>query len=510
MNPKTTRRRRDEGERPEAATSAPTPAPQRAAPPAPRPAPAPRSVAAAPADPAPRLDPLDLHALASMDPSELAALMEGSAAKRQLEVGTKVRGRVTRIGREAAFIDISGKVDAWIALDELESVQIGDTVEAFVLAAGEEGVRLSRQLRGPAAAIFLEEAAEARLPVEGKISGHNAGGFEVRIGPARAFCPFSQMERSYAGPPEEWVGKTLQFLVLETEGKTVLSRRALAAAEAKAAAEDLWSRIAEDATFEGTVTSIQTFGVFVDLGGADGLIPRRELAGGADVDPATLVSKGQRLAVRVIAADPATKKITLAPSEAFESPWTQRVGSEFVTGGTYPARVLRIEEYGAFMQLAPGIDGLLHPSRITGGRAAMPSVGSELQVKIAEIDENRHRIALASADWEAPAGAVRGAQLSGTVREVLRNGVAVDLDDGRTGWLPAKEIDLPAGTVLAQRFRRGRKITAHLLEEEDGGRRVNLTQRTDADEGAGAWRSRPKGEAAGFGTLGDLLKGWKK
>ena len=127
-----------------------------------------------------------------------------------------------------------------------------------------------------------------------------------------------------------------------------------------------------------------------------------------------------------------------------------------------------------------------------------------------ETTTPRARIALASADWQPAAGALKGAQLSGTIREVLRNGVAIDLDDGRTGWLPAKEVDLPAGTVLAQRFRRGRKITAHLLEEEDGGRRVTLTQRTDSDEGAGAWRSRPKGETSGFGTFGELLKGWKK
>jgi ribosomal protein S1 len=141
--------------------------------------------------------------------------------------------------------------------------------------------------------------------------------------------------------------------------------------------------------------------------------------------------------------------------------------------------------------------------------AHRPKVGETVKVRVDKLDHERQRIELADADLAAaPAsGTGVGATVEGIVRDVLGNGVLVDLADGRTGWLPTRNADLPAGTVLAQRFRRGRELSARVAEEAPDGRRVTLTQLEVASE---SWRAGESGQAGGFGTLGDLLKGWGK
>jgi small subunit ribosomal protein S1 len=460
-----------------------------------------------PQAPAPKLATDDLLAIAQMDKDELAALMEGAVRPDALETGAEVKGTITRVNDQQILVDIGGKSEAWMERGELPEAELGQSVTAYVLHAGESAVRLSMQLSGQAASAFLDEALASGIPVEGHVASANKGGFEVRIGDTRAFCPRSLISRHYVEAPEAFVGQTLQFKVIEIDeqsDKIVLSRRALEEERAEEFAKTFWQDVKVGQTLEGVIRNVQPFGVFVDVGGVDGLIPRSELGWGDD-SPADLYGSGEEVTVRVIDVNPTEKKLTLSMKNPDQAPW-KRVGSEFVEGGVYDGTVARVTSFGAFIRLADGLDGLVHVSKLARG---LPKQGDAMQVRVLSIDHERQRIALAPfVEGEVPEGAGPDIVLQGTVAEVLRNGVVVQLDDGRTGWLPAGEVDLPAGTVLSQRFRRGKGLQAR-VKDDSRGNRVTLTMKTQADDD---WRQhvKPAGakkKAEGFGTLGDLFAG---
>lgn len=499
--PKITRSRKRGGE-PEETVDAPPPAVPAAPAPAPsRPAatrPASPAARAAPVEPErPRLSTDDLMAIAGMSPSEMAAAMAGNLPKARAQLGERVQGRVVRIGASVVFVEIGGKAEASIDRAELPDARPGDVIDAMVLSADEGGVRLSLKLSGQAAMDHLEDALETGVPVEGVVKSRNPGGFEVRIGSVSAFCPISRMSRITGVDPDGYIGQTLQFRVIETGDKIVLDRRVLQDAIAEAKAGELWSTLEVGQELRGVVRNVLPFGVFVDVGGIDGLIPRRELQGS---DPAP----GMGLEVRVLEIDRAAKKLTLSARDPANDPWNA-VGVSVRGGSVVEGEVVRVAQFGAFVELAPGLQGVVHISRLPHG---LPKVGTRLRVRIVEVDHERQRLSLSpvTGDDDAPIPAA-GQIVKGTIAEVLRNGVVVQLEDGRTGWLPEREAELPAGTVIAQRFRKGRPIEARILE--DGERKVTLTTREDTSGEEQAWQAQatPARSAGAFGTLGDLLGG---
>lgn len=447
----------------------------------------------------PHLSTDDLLAIAGMSPAELAAAMSGNLPKARAQLGERVQGRVVRIGTSDVFVEIGGKAEASLDRTELPDARPGDVIEAMVLSADEGGVRLSLKLSGQAAIDHLEDALETGVPVEGVVKARNAGGYEVRIGSVSAFCPVSRMSRLTGVDPDGYLGQTLQFRVIEAGDKIVLDRRVLQDEIAEAKAGELWSTIEVGQEFRGVVRNVLPFGVFVDVGGIDGLVPRRELQG---TDPAP----GTGLEVRVLEIDRAAKRLTLSARDPGNDPWNA-VGVSLRTGSVVEGDVARVAQFGAFVEVAPGLQGVVHISRLPGG---LPKVGTRLRVRILEIDQERQRLSLSpvTGDDDAPVPAA-GQTVKGTIAEVLRNGVVVQLDDGRTGWLPEREADLPAGTVIAQRFRKGRPLEARILE--DGDRKVTLTTREDTSGEEQAWRAQatPAKSAGAFGTLGDLLGGLK-
>lgn len=452
-------------------------------------------------EPAPKLATDDLMAIAAMDPAELAALMEGSVATSAFEAGQEVTGVVTRVSEASVLVDVGGKSEAWIERGELPEARVGEQITAFVLHVGESSVRLSTKLSGDAAGAFIEEAFASEIPVEGRVSSANKGGFEVMVGSVRAFCPRSLIARHFVDEPEVFVGQTLQFKVIETGDKIVLSRRALEEERAEKLAADLWARVEEGDDLEGVVRSVQPFGAFVDLGGVDGLIPKSELSWSQGTNAGDLVSVGESVTVRVIKVDREAQKLTLSLKSLSQAPW-KKMGSEFIEGGIYEGTVARITTFGVFVTLADGLDGLIHTSRLAAG---VPKQGDVIQVRVLGIDDERQRIQLAP--FAEGQEQVEEEQVSGTVAEVMRNGVVVQLDDGRTGWLPAGEVDLPAGTVLAQRYRRGRKVSARVIDASRPNR-LTLSTRTQSDDQS--WRvaqQKAKKADSGFGTLGDLFAG---
>ncbi|MEN0061594.1 MAG: S1 RNA-binding domain-containing protein [Myxococcota bacterium] len=452
-----------------------------------------------------KLDLSDLELLASMNPDELAALMDGSSQRVSLEPGTKVTGKITRIGRDTAFIDLGGKSEGQLERGDLPDpdAKAGDEITAFVVRADDGLVLLTSKLTGAAAAEHLADAQAAGLPVEGKVESRNKGGFTVRVGPVRAFVPASQMSRRQGVDPDGYIGQVLQFEVLETGDRVVLSRRALQEKEAEEKARALWPTLEEGQSHRGLVTSVQPFGFFVDIGGVDGLVPKSEIGWGRIDDPRQVVKPGQAVEVIVLNVDAVARKLTLSAKALEDDPWSA-VGTEFMGGGVYPGTVTNTMEFGVFVELAPGLEGLAHISRLAGSTYKK---GDTLQVRLLEVDHDRRRLSLAPVLGDAEVVPV-GAEVTGTVVEVNPAGVVLQLGDGRQAFLPSGEVALPPGTVLAQRFRRGREVTARILRED--GSRVTVSLLDDPSEADRGWRQhQSQAKSSSFGTFGDLLKGLK-
>jgi len=384
------------------------------------------------------------------DSEDFATLFARHEASPALERGQVVRGRVIQITGEHVFVDVGGKGEAWIDRAELLDDQgrlrvgIGDAIDATVVTTGDE-IRLSYKLRqGVQAREALAVAAQSGMPVEGKVAAVIKGGYEVMVGGLRAFCPQSQMDLRRTEAPEEHVGRVLEFRVTrygENGRNIVLSRRALLEEQAAATAEETRKKLLPNAVLPGVVASLADFGAFVDLGGVQGLVPMSELSHTRVARAADRLRVGEPVTVKVLRVDTEKGKVTLSLKALEGDPWAAVPGRlrerQIVRG-----RAVRAAEFGVFVELLPGVDGLLHVSEIPRHRqAAMResvAAGAEVAVMILGIDSGKRRIALALAPEGAAVGdqlessVAVGAVLVGTVERVEAFGVFVRLGPGQT------------------------------------------------------------------------------
>jgi small subunit ribosomal protein S1 len=463
------------------------------------------------------------------DSEDFAAMFAAHEAQRALERGQVVKGRVIQITAEHVFVDVGGKGEAWIDRAELTDpegqlrVKVGDEVEATVVATGDE-IRLSHKLRqGAQAREALAVAAQTGVPVDGKVAAVIKGGYEVTVGGLRAFCPFSQMELRRVDSEQEYVGRVLEFRITRfAEGgrNIVLSRRALLEEQAAVAAEETRKRILPDAVLPGTVVSLADFGAFVDLGGVQGLVPMSELSHARVERAGDRLRVGETVTVKVIRVDEAKGKVTLSLKALEGDPWASvpgRLRERQVVRG----RAVRATEFGVFVELLPGVDGLLHTSEIPrhrqGAMREAVAAGAEIAVMIVNVDAGKRRIALAlapdgAAIGEHMASAVAvGAVLTGTVERHEPFGVFVRLGPGQTGLVPSVELGTSRGADHRRLFPAGSEMRVLVLAIEEGGRRIRLSrEKALAHEEQAETQAYMKdtGKTGGFGmTLGDFLKG---
>jgi small subunit ribosomal protein S1 len=236
--------------------------------------------------------------------------------------------------------------------------------------------------------------------VEARVTGVNRGGLSVEVNNIRGFLPISQIDLYRVDVPEQYFNQRLRCLVTEIDPDTqnlVVSRRALLEREREEQREQFWAELAEGQIREGLVRSIRPFGVFVDLGAADGLIPISELAWTKTDDPASVVSVGQRVQVKVVRIDPASRKISLSLRALTTSPWDD-LAKRLRVGAVVEGKVTRTTEFGAFVELEPGIEGLIHISELSPNRTRrvreVVQEGQQVQVMVLAIDPEARRIAL--------------------------------------------------------------------------------------------------------------------
>lgn len=329
--------------------------------------------------------------------------------RRTVEPGEKVTAEVIQVGADRLYLDLGGGLDGMIELSEFpdEKPQRGDRVEGFVVRIENRVAVLAKTLgKGPAARKQLEESAQTGIPVEGLVTETNKGGFVVEVAGVRCFCPIGQMDLRRIEDPSVWVGQRLNFVVTEWRSSrdVVVSRRQLLEAEQADKAQETRKRLEKGARFEGEVTSVRDFGAFVDIGGLEGLVPASELGWGR-TRPADAVQPGQRVEVEVIDINPPgpkdrSERITLSMRALASDPWDElldQVGEGTIVQG----RVVRLQPFGAFVELIPGVDGLLHVGAF-GRKVAHPaeavSVGDEIAVCIDAIDETQRRLSLSFVD----------------------------------------------------------------------------------------------------------------
>ena len=276
------------------------------------------------------------------------------------------------------------------------------------------GIRLAEKLSGAGSREMLEEAFRGRIPVEGTVEGRNPGGFNVMLSGVKAFCPTSQIARRAGDDLDAYVGQTLVFLITEfKERDVVVSHRAHQEAQAAEEATQVWDTLKVGDIKDGAVATVQDFGVFIELGGVQGLLHKSELGQGADV---TLPAVGDVVTVRVKSIDRAKERISLGLKDDPTGPWAA-VGTDFVEGESYTGTVSRIMDFGAFVKLAEGLEGLVHISQLAHHRVDHPSsvVKPGQEVKAASRRSMRSASALVSAcETTAEMAVVRGRSTSAT------------------------------------------------------------------------------------------------
>ncbi|HEX2645457.1 MAG TPA: 30S ribosomal protein S1 [Thermoanaerobaculia bacterium] len=337
------------------------------------------------------------------------------------KVGDKVSGRIVSIGEAAAFVDLGGKAEGSIELSQIRNDQgeltanVGDTIEVLIASVEPETGNLQLKIKplgkGAAALAELRQAFVHQVPVEGYVKATNKGGVEVQVSGLRAFCPVSQLDVRYVENPEQFVGQRLQFKISRLEEKDkgrpniILSRRALLQEEEQSRAAVAREKLAIGAVLDGTVTSLTTYGAFVDLGGIEGLLHVSEISHTRVNDPKEVLSVGQPVQVQVTkiekGKDGKGERISLSRRSLERDPW-QDAAARFPEGSKVQGKVVRLETFGAFVELTPGLDGLVHISQLGAGRRVthpreVVKPGQEVEVTVIGIDPVKKRISLSMA-----------------------------------------------------------------------------------------------------------------
>ncbi|MDD2271481.1 MAG: 30S ribosomal protein S1 [Desulfuromonadaceae bacterium] len=336
---------------------------------------------------------------------------DGKQDKRWLEPGQKLTGKVLKIGNEWIFMDTGQKGEGVIERKEfLDSdgnvtVAEGDSITAYFLSSSHGEMRFTTKLGGAASgSTQLEQAWQAGVPVEGVIEKEIKGGYEVKLGTSRAFCPYSQIALRRVENPEALIGTRLTFRISEyaENGRNiVVSRRALLEEEQQRLKEEVQAGITEGMTVAGTVTSLQDYGAFIDIGGIEGLLPVSEIGWSRVKDVREVLSIGQQLKVIVKSIDREKDRISLSLKDTLADPW-EEVPAKFPEGSYHSGTIARLDTFGAFVTLSDGVDGLLHISKLGAGKRInhprdVVKEGEQLEVKIESIDRANRRISLALA-----------------------------------------------------------------------------------------------------------------
>ena len=432
----------------------------------------------------------------------------------RLSPGQRVSVRIVAITADTIFVSTGSKVDGIVDREEMEvdgelPYQVGDILDLYVVTVSPQEVKLSRILRGTGSISALEEARDAGLPVEGKVTAQVKGGYAVEIMKRRAFCPISQIDLRPLDDPESAVGKIYPFLItrLEKGGRNiVVSRRSLLEREQAENREALLADINIGDTREATVTRLAPFGAFAELApGVEGLIHLSELSWTRVAQADEAVSVGDRVRVKIleIKKDEKTTRISLSMKQVMDDPWKD-VANRLSAGDVVTGKVVRLAPFGAFVEVLPGIEGLVHLSELSYAKRVMKPEeivvpGDVVTVMVKELDPDKRRISLSMRDaagnpWDTVDELLtEGAELTGTVEKRAPFGLFITLSPGITGLMPTSVMQASPSRKTLERLTPGEAVCVRVQSVDKDNRRISLS---------------PAGEDAVAEDKGD--KDWKK
>jgi len=463
-----------------------------------------------------------------------ALLNESLGGENEAFEGKVVKGTVTGIENDLAVIDVGLKSEGRVPLREFAApgqkadLKIGDEVEVYVdrveNSAGE--AMLSRdRARREAAWDKLEKEFEAGNRVEGVIFGRVKGGFTVDLGGAVAFLPGSQVDIRPVRDVQPLMDLPQPFQILKMDrrrGNIVVSRRAILEETRAEQRSGLIQSLAEGQVIEGMVKNITDYGAFVDLGGIDGLLHVTDVSYKRVNHPSEVLNIGDTVKVQIIRINRETQRISLGMKQLESDPW-EGASSKYPVGGVFRGRVTNITEYGAFVELEPGIEGLVHVSEMSWTKknvhpGKIVSTSQEVDVKVLEVDEEKRRISLGlkqaqSNPWEAFAEAHPvGSVVEGEVKNATEFGLFIGLEGDVDGMVHMSDIAWGvSGEEALQLHRKGESVKAQVLDVDVEKERISLGMKqlegggTGAAAGAGAGGGRSAGSAGGGVKKGDVV-----
>ncbi|HEX5513238.1 MAG TPA: 30S ribosomal protein S1 [Gammaproteobacteria bacterium] len=456
-----------------------------------------------------------------------AELFEQSLAGTNMRPGAIVMGKVVAIDGEAVIVNAGLKSEAVIPRDqfldedgELE-VQVGDEVEV-ALDAVEDGfgeTRLSREKAKRAHAWkFLEDAYEKNETVTGIISGKVKGGFTVDLKHVRAFLPGSLVDVRPVRDTTYLEGKDLEFKLIKLDQKrnnVVVSRRAVVEEEYSAEREQLLEKLAEGQTLKGIVKNLTDYGAFVDLGGIDGLLHITDMAWKRVKHPSEVVNVGDEIDVKVLKFDRERNRVSLGLKQLGEDPW-EAIARRYPENTRVMGRVTNITDYGAFVEIEEGVEGLVHVSEMDWTNknvnpAKVVQVGDEVEVMVLDIDEERRRISLGMKQcqanpWELFAATHnKNDKVSGTIKSITDFGIFVGLEGGIDGLVHLSDLSWDdTGEEAVRNYKKGDEVEAVVLSVDPERERISLGIKQMEQDPFSSWLAdHPRGSIL-KGTVKDV------
>jgi small subunit ribosomal protein S1 len=446
-----------------------------------------------------------------------AQMFEESLASQRIKPGAILMGIVVEIGPDVILVNAGLKSEAVIPAEQFKNergeleVNVGDEVEV-ALDSVEDGsgeTRLSREKAKRARTwTRLEEAFEKQEVVKGIINGRVKGGFTVEIDFVRAFLPGSLVDVRPVRDPTYLEGKVLEFKVIKLDQKrnnVVVSRRAVVEQEYSVERTELLEKLQEGAVVRGVVKNLTDYGAFVDLGGIDGLLHITDMAWKRVKHPSEVVTVGQEIDVRILKFDRERQRVSLGIKQLGNDPW-QNIARRYPTGTRLFGKVTNIADYGCFVEIEEGVEGLVHVSEMDWtNKNVSPSkvvhVGQEVEVMVLDIDEERRRISLGIKQCKANPwkefgdNSNRGDRVSGQIKSITDFGVFIGLSGGIDGLVHLSDIswDMP-GEEAVRNYQKGQTVEAMVLSIDPERERISLGIKQLAKDPFSTWiAEHPKG-----------------
>ncbi len=445
-----------------------------------------------------------------------------------LQIGDMVRGKIISIGNESVYIETGTKIDGVVdkaeLLDENRELpfNLGDVIELYVISHDGSEIRLSKSFSGIGGLEMLEEAFQKSVPVEGKVKSECKGGFHVEVMGKRAFCPVSQIDLRYVETPAAYVGEAFPFLITQFDEESrniVVSRRKLLEKETKKQKQAFFKGITLGMQIEGHITKIMPYGAFVSfMPGIEGMVHLSEISWSRIDNPNEILQIGDRVTVQVIGIEegkrPGEKKLALSMKQVLGNPWNT-VKDTIRMGSIIQGKVTRCTKFGAFVEIAPGIEGLVHISEMSYTKRVLKvddvvAEGDDVAVMVKDVDVENRRISLSMKDAEGDPWInitkkyLLGQTVNGILEKKERFGYFISLEPGITGLLHKSKIESFHKPSAIEKLSQGDMIPVIVEKIDTDERRISLAPGDAVDEED--WRHYTKGSKNTLGSLGEKLQ----